>query len=156
MIGSVGGSNPILWYYAATTIILCLFSIYDIRFHIVKNRTLLWFVPWCLISLPIYSYVTGLPMEVLTLRAALGFLNGGLILLTASMATSGGVGGGDIKLAALLGFILGATRVCILLFGACIIALLVILIKNTFTGKQAGRLPFVPFLFAGMLLSLLL
>lgn len=156
MIGSAGGNNPALCYYVATAAILGLFALYDFRSHKVRNLALLWFIPWCFISLPIYAHTTDLPLGLLILKAVFGFLNGGLVLLITAMATNGGVGGGDIKLTALLGFVLGTTRICILLIGACTTALFVVLIKGLINSTQNRRFPFVPFLFAGMLLTILL
>lgn len=155
MIGLANGSNLILCYHAATAVILGLFALYDFRFHKVRNLALLWFIPWCIISLPIYAHATGLPAGFLILRAAFGFLNSGSVLLITAMATNGGVGGGDIKLTALLGFILGTTKICILLFGACTTALLAVLIKGLINSKTNRQFPFVPFLLAGILLSIL-
>lgn len=58
----------------------------------------------------------------------MGFLNGGLILLAAAWITHGGIGGGDIKLAALLGLLFGTRGVCLILFIAAISALAFVLL----------------------------
>lgn len=156
MIGSANVNSLALYYQAATAAILGLFVLYDIRFHKVKNLALLWFLPWCFFSLPVYAHTARFLMELFLLKAVLGFLNGGLILFMAALATNGGIGGGDIKLGALLGFICGTAGICFLLCAAAAAAFVFLLLRRTICGSGNGKLPFVPFLFAGMLLLLLL
>lgn len=155
MTGSANVNSAMLSYQIATVAFLGVFALYDIQYHRVRNSALLCFFPWCLLSLPIAALTTGFPFAHLAFKAALGFLNGGLILLVVAFITGGGIGGGDIKLTALLGILCGTGRICFLLLAASVAALLFFLLKNAQTGKQEGRLPFVPFLFAGFLLSLI-
>ena len=122
MIGIVRGSSLTLYYQLATLCILILFALYDIRYHRVRNAALICFLP-----LLVQRYSTGLPDFFLLFRAFLGFLNGGLILFTTALVTHGGIGGGDIKLTALLGIICGSMGVCILLSAAALGALLFLL-----------------------------
>lgn len=87
--------------------------------------------------------------------AAMGFL----ILFAAAMASPGGcgVGGGDIKLAAAMGFVHGPSRMISILLAASGLAVAAALIashrnKRANTKKMLS-LPFVPFLAAGSLIS---
>lgn len=53
----------------------------------------------------------------------MGFLFGGLLLLIAAMVSNNGIGGGDIKLAALLGILYGPYGVLFILAAASLSAL---------------------------------
>ena len=87
-----------------------------------------------------------------------GAATGFLILFAAAMASPGGcgVGGGDIKLAAVMGFAYGPSRMAAILLTASGLAAIAALImnhrnKHTNTQKMLS-LPFVPFLAAGSFL----
>lgn len=87
-----------------------------------------------------------------------GTATGFLILFAAAMASPGGcgVGGGDIKLAAVMGFAYGPSRMTAILLAASGLAAIAALImnhrnKHTNTQKMLS-LPFVPFLAAGSFL----
>ena len=79
-------------------------SIYDIRHHKVTNNSVLMYVPIvtlkCTVEVCLGTLFDYVPM---LLGAAAGFA----ILLSAAMLTHGGIGGGDIKLAAVLGLAAG-------------------------------------------------
>src|SRR5699024_3181158 len=61
-----------------------------------------------------------------------------------------GLGGGDVNLAALVGFALGYRKGILSLLGSCFCALLYGLFLLFFTKKESQRLiPFGPFLFLG-------
>lgn len=87
-----------------------------------------------------------------------GAATGFLILFAAAMASpnGGGVGGGDIKLAAAIGFVYGSSRMISILLAASGLAVIAALIVNhrnkAITGKMLS-LPFVPFLIVGILIS---
>ena len=73
-------------------------SVYDIRYKRVTNTSLLLLLPAVFLI-----GITEIRSAGDMLSFLLGGLSGGGILLTAAMATKGGIGGGDIKLMALLG-----------------------------------------------------
>lgn len=85
-----------------------------------------------------------------------GSLAGGGLLLLIAIASKGGMGGGDIKLATVLGIYLGAKLTLLALFlsfviGGVVAAFILLL-------KRKGRrdcIPFGPFIAAGAFLSLL-
>lgn len=93
------------------------------------------------------------------LSSLTGAATGFLILFAAAMASPGGcgVGGGDIKLAAVMGFAYGPSRMTAILLAASGLATLAALIvnhRNKRTNAQKTlSLPFVPFLAAGSLLA---
>lgn len=92
------------------------------------------------------------------LHSLAGAATGFLILFAAAMASPGGcgVGGGDIKLAAVIGFAYGPSCMTAILLAASGLAAIAALImnhrnKHTNTQKMLS-LPFVPFLAAGSFL----
>ena len=98
-----------------------------------------------------------LPPSLLSSLA--GMATGFLILFAAAMASPGGcgVGGGDIKLAAALGFAYGPARMAAILLissGLAAVAVLSIYHRNRHTNsRKMLSLPFVPFLAAGSLIA---
>ena len=85
------------------------------------------------------------------LHSVLGSLSGFLLLLSVSLATDGGIGGGDIKLAALLGIPFGASGLMAALALSCFLALLHLGIRRACKRKAPGNIPFAPYLFFGCL-----
>lgn len=131
------------------------FAVYDIKSHRVPNRAV---AAFCLIAAPspvIHALpFTGLPLLLLYfLYFLMGAATGFLILLSAAVfsKSGSGVGGGDIKLAAVMGFIYGPLRMIqlLLIASALASAAAFIIHKKSKSGKTA--FPFVPFLAAGSL-----
>ncbi len=85
-----------------------------------------------------------------------GSLAGGGLLLLIAIASKGGMGGGDIKLATVLGIYLGAKLTLLALFLSFVIggvvAVFILLLKRK--GRR-DCIPFGPFIAAGAFLSLL-
>lgn len=145
-----------------TLVLCCLtgFAAYDIRTRRVPNRALVFFCPAALASLPIHMQTAGA-----SFWGALGFSLAGctvgfLILLTAALLSKGGagVGGGDIKLAAAAGFIYGPYRMLGILMLAALLSACAALITLCRLRGKAKRLslPFVPFIAAGSLITLII
>lgn len=152
MIGSANVNNFYFLYQTFTLIFLALFALYDLRYHKVRNLALLLFLPWCLLSTPVILFTEPLPWSLILLKSINGFIAGGLALLIAAMLTDGGVGGGDIKLTALLGFSLGPARICAVLCFAAVLALVLTKLRAFFYDRTPSRIAFVPYLFVGTLL----
>ena len=157
MTGTRTVNKPLFLYQTLTMLPLAGFAFYDHRHHRVRNAALLAFLPWCLLSLPLAVYAcpgTTLPGAVL--HCAMGFLSGFLLLLSVSLATDGGIGGGDIKLVALLGIPFGASGLMAALALSCLFALAHLGIRKAFQRKPAGDIPFAPYLFFGCMAVTLL
>lgn len=153
MTGTPNVSRPLLLYHALTMLPLAGFALYDHRHHRIRNAALLAFLPWCLLCLPVEACAcpeAALPEAML--RCALGSLSGLLLLLSVSLATDGGIGGGDIKLAALLGIPYGASGLMAVLALSCAAALLHLGIRAALKKRRPGRIAFAPYLFLGCLL----
>jgi prepilin signal peptidase PulO-like enzyme (type II secretory pathway) len=153
MTGIQSVNNILSAYRILTLAILLLFAIYDYRHHKVRNCALLAFLPWCLLYIPIA--ITVLPstsvMQIL-LHCILGSMSGFLLLLSISSATNGGIGGGDIKLVALIGIFLGASCLMAVLTAACLLALFHLGIQAFLKKRRVHHIPFVPYIFTGYLL----
>ncbi|MCM1188530.1 MAG: prepilin peptidase [bacterium] len=157
MTGIPSVNKLLFFYYALTMLPLAGFAVYDHRRHRIRNAALLAFLPWCLLYLPLAAYAcpgTALPETVL--HCTMGFLSGFLLLLAVSLATDGGIGGGDIKLAALLGIPFGAYGLMAALALSCLLALIHLGIQKAWKREPAGSIPFAPYLFFGCMAVILL
>ncbi|WP_313529216.1 prepilin peptidase [Anaerotignum sp.] len=130
------------------------FALYDIRHKRVPNKALVLSLPFFLSApvLPIYvqnpSQIPSVLLGAL-LGSAIGF---GVLLAAALFSKPGaGVGGGDIKLAAAMGFAYGANEMLCILLTASLLCIPVVIICRKAKHGQALSLPFVPFMAVGCL-----
>lgn len=117
----------------------------DIHYMLIPDKILIWFAGVFLLERIIWTLT---PWWDSILGAGSGFL----LLLIIAIVSKGGMGGGDIKLYALLGFVLGFKLVLLsfflsTLFGA-VIGGLALLFKIV---KRKQPIPFGPFIAAGSL-----
>lgn len=150
MTGTANVNSLTAAYRLATLVPLFLFALYDYRHHLIRNAALLAFLPWCLLSFPLALLGGRLLTETLC-ESILGFLAGGALLLMVCLAANGGIGGGDIKLTALLGIPLGLSGILLLLLLSCLLALLHIALQDMAEGRHPANIPFAPYLAAGYL-----
>ena len=157
MTGTPAVSRPLSLYHALTMFPLAGLALYDHRHHRIRNAALLAFLPWCLLYLPLSVHACpGITILQAALHCAMGRLSGLLLLLSVSLATDGGIGGGDIKLAALLGIPYGASGLMAVLALSCLLALLHMGIRKACRRKTSGNIPFAPYLFWGCLAATLI
>ena len=151
-------TNPLLFtYHALTLLFLAGFALYDKRHHRIRNAALLVFLPWCLLSpLLMYHSFPDFSPAYWGIRSAMGLLAGFVLLLAVSLATNGGIGGGDIKLVALLGIPLGVSGLMAALVLSCLSALIHLGIRKACKKKAAKNIPFAPYLFFGCAGAMLL
>lgn len=93
----------------------------------------------------------------LLLSALLGFAIGGVLLLVCRLIARGGVGMGDVKLLAVIGYYVGSGDILAILFMSVLVSFLVssyLLIRKKVTLK--GEIPMAPSIAAGIIISLLL
>jgi leader peptidase (prepilin peptidase) / N-methyltransferase len=117
----------------------------DINYMLIPDKILLWFAGIFLLERIIWPLTPWWD-------SFLGAVSGFLLLLIIAIVSKGGMGGGDVKLYALLGFVLGFKLVLLsfflsTLFGA-IIGGLALLFKVV---KRKQPIPFGPFIAAGTL-----
>lgn len=156
MTGIPNVSNLPFAYRLLTLFFLLLFAIYDYRHHKVRNAALLAFLFWCLLSLPLTAIFTPWPSICsICLQSSAGFFTGFTLFLAVSMITDGGIGGGDIKLAALLGIIMGASLLLLVMITASLTAIIHIGLRTLLKKERITHLPFVPYLFLGSFYLLL-
>lgn len=129
--------------------ILIVVTVTDLRHGIIPNKVI------------IAGFVMGMPLtafqswEALKL-GGLAFLGAGLFMLAVAEISRGGMGGGDVKLSALMGLFLGPSGVVIALFLAFLAGGLVgAMLLITGVKKRKDPIPFGPFLAAGGLVALL-
>jgi len=125
-------------------------AVIDIEHQIVPNRIL---YPSLVAFAGLVAVGSAVGDDMGLVRAGLGFLAFGGGLLVVAVIASGGMGMGDVKLAALIGLVLGAlglryvavaAAVAILAGGVGAIALMI------FTGaSRKAKIPFGPYLAAG-------
>lgn len=123
---------------------------YDIKYKRVPNKILLVMLPFTALHLVLSTIAYG---WLVLLYGILGALFGGGLLLTTAMFTKGGIGGGDIKLAAVLGLATGLEGMIVLLISACIGAMVYAMFCKYVLRMQFIRIAFVPFMTAGYILS---
>ncbi|NMA14812.1 MAG: prepilin peptidase [Clostridia bacterium] len=142
------GGQPALVTLLFLTALLLVISFIDIDYYRIPN------------SLIIFGFVGGIVFQIFASfvpvkDAFLGLFVGGGLLFLIALCSRGGMGGGDIKLAALIGFFLGWRMILMVLFGAAFFASLVGLML--IAGKRKTRkdpIPFGPFLGIGAFLAL--
>lgn len=144
-----------LWicYHSLSLLCLAAFAEYDIRHRKIKNAALIPFFFWCLLSIPVNLSMVPIIPAFCFLEAVMGFLFGGLLLLIAAMVSNNGIGGGDIKLAALLGILYGPYGVLFILTAASLSALAFQALERFFYYRKLTSLPFAPFLFLGSMMA---
>ena len=144
-------------YYLLIVIIVTGFAIYDVKTKRVPDKALVSFCTVAFASPFIGVLITYsgafcwssviIPLLLAFSGAAAGFI----ILLAGAIASHGGngVGGGDIKLAAVLGFIYGPFGIIGILLIASLLAMPAGLIRKKQSGSQALSMAFVPFMAVG-------
>lgn len=130
--------------------LLVVVTVIDFHHQIIPNRVLL------------VGGALGLPLVYLQslehLKSGLiGFFAAGLLLLLIALISRGGMGGGDIKLAAVMGLFLGLKGVAVALFLSFLIGGVVGILLLV-TGKKGRKdaVPFGPFLALGSILAALM
>jgi len=134
------GFTPLLFKYIVIFSILLAISGIDLEQQIIPNRFVLVLFCWVILWQLLYP-------ELNALSAVLGFFLGGILFYLIAVLSKGGMGGGDVKLMAVLGFAIGMPMVFFVfliafLTGALVGILLIILKKK---GRKSP-LPFGPFL----------
>lgn len=130
------------------------FAAYDLKKRRVPDRALLLFLPFALMAPLVRTGLSGTALlPLLFLFSFTGAAAGFLVLLCAAMVSKeeAGIGGGDIKLAAVMGFIYGPSRMLAVLLIASGLAACISLAAGRKHKEGRFSLPFVPFLMAGSL-----
>ncbi|HEX21785.1 MAG TPA: prepilin peptidase [Actinobacteria bacterium] len=145
-------------FAALMLLVLLTVAVVDAQRQIIPNRIIL---P-SLVVVPILAVAAGLagrqamPIvgSVGYLEMAIGFVLGGGLLLIIAMVRPGGMGGGDIKLAAFMGIFLGRYVLIALFIGFLLGSLAGIISMAFFHKSRKDLLPFGPYLSLGAMLTL--
>lgn len=151
MIGTqtVNSIAETTYYFLICTILLAL-SIYDIKTQRVPNWTL---AAFSIIILPGPLLMSSGQIAAIV-QSLMGAISGfGILLIAALLSSEGaGVGGGDIKLAGLLGYAFGIGGIAVILIAAALTAAPVALLCKRLKKSPQLHIPFVPFITLGAVL----
>ncbi|KMY63991.1 prepilin peptidase [Geobacillus stearothermophilus] len=140
-----GGKLIVAWTLIS---LLAILVVSDLRYMLIPDRVLLAFAGLFLIERLVISF---LPWIDMLMGAAVGF---GLLLLIAVLS-KGGMGGGDVKLFAVLGFVLGWKMVLLAFFLATLYGTVIGLVGMLIGRVQRGKpMPFAPAIALGSLTAL--
>ncbi|MFC4320956.1 prepilin peptidase [Litchfieldia salsa] len=142
----VGWSKELIVSWTLVSLLMIIF-VSDLKYMIIPDKVLLFFAPLFLIE---RVFIPLTPWWDMLLGSLVGFT----LLFIIALVSRGGMGGGDIKLYAVLGLVLGWKLTLLSFFLATIIGTLIGLIGMV-TGKvKRGKpMPFGPAIVLGTLLA---
>ncbi len=152
-IGTANVNNLPIWYLVGTILYLTGITLYDIRHHKIKNLALFFFLIWCLCSLPLGFHGEWNQILPRILESLLGFFLGAFLFLAVSYIPGCHIGGGDIKLAALLGILAAPEGILTVSFISAAYALLYLQLRCK---KSQQAIPFAPFFLLGTITQIIL
>ncbi|MGN1401313.1 MAG: prepilin peptidase [Bacillus sp. (in: firmicutes)] len=140
----VGWGTELLLCYALVSL-LVIITVSDLVYMLIPDKVLLFFMIVLLLLLPVVERMT-------IMDSFMGALTGFFLLWVIAVLSKGGMGGGDIKLFAVLGFALGVHDVLLALFFSVFYgALLGILFILFGLVDRRQPIPFGPFIALGAL-----
>ena len=145
--------TPVLFAFCSAMIVI---TFIDLDFQIIPDTITL---PGIVVGLAAASLVLPDPFDrssILGLRGALvGLLSGGVIFYVIAVLSRGGMGGGDIKMMAMVGSFMGWKSTLLTTFAGSLLGSCVGIFLMVVKGKgRKTKVPFGPFLAAGALISL--
>lgn len=141
------GWNAEIWVGWTLVSLFIIITVSDIKYMLIPDKILIFFAGIFLVE---RIFIPLSPWWDSILGAAIGFT----LLLVISFVSKGGMGGGDIKLYALLGFVLGTKLVLMSLFISTLLGALIGIIGiglGFFERKKP--IPFGPFIAVGTLIA---
>lgn len=144
------GFQPQFFVYALYTCFLMVIFVFDWRYYLILDRVS---VPAIIIALPLSVFVLHIPITSLLIG---GLIGGGFFFLQFLVSRGKWIGGGDIRLGLIMGFMLGTGPVLVALFiayltGSIIGGALVIVRKK----QWKSQVPFGTFLSAATFITFL-
>ncbi|WP_242868875.1 prepilin peptidase [Desulfotomaculum copahuensis] len=143
------GLNLLLFKYLFLTSVLIVLSFIDLEHYLIPDRII------------IFALAGGVIINLFTrdltfLSVLLGLAAPAAFLLLLAVASRGGMGGGDIKLAAVTGLFLGWPLGLLAVFLGCLLGGLVgaVLLLSRIKGRK-DAIPFGPFLACGAITTIL-
>lgn len=152
------GLTPAFFMAVFFLLVLLAVSVIDIEHQIIPNVIVLPAIAIAAIQIPLFA-LTKLDNISLVDRAywlwpVVGFLIGGGLLFLLAIIWPNGMGGGDIKLAALMGLFLGRYVIVALFLGFFLGSVGGITAMSFFGKSRKDLIPFGPYLAGGSLIAL--
>lgn len=132
-------------------------AVIDYREKIIPNKILLWLIAARSIVLIVELVIAGDAAWSFLIDNMLGLVIGGGILLICRLVSRGGIGMGDIKYFAVIGYYVGFSKVMLFLFAAIaasfFVSIILLLMKKT---TLKAEVPMAPSITIGILVCLLI
>ena len=141
----------LLFFEAVLAVFLVGISIHDIRHHIIKNEVLLWMFPFAA-GRAVINTIIAISGGAVWYHPILSHIGGAVFAFALFLIVAmifGGIGGGDIKLAGVLGLAAGFFEITAALMLGLIAASAVALIQAYIYKTRHIYTPLAPFLSAG-------
>lgn len=143
----------VLWLYVIASLIVL--AVYDLKWYILPDKVLLPLIAPAVVIAVIQAFQAG-SYQVFLGPLYAGLLFGGGFYALAAVSKGKWMGGGDVKLAFVMGLLLGLKKTFLAMLiafnSAAIVGLVLIAMKRK---KRADRIPFGPFLIAGTIIAYL-
>lgn len=142
-----------IWLYVLSSFIIL--TIYDLKWYLLPDRVLLPLIAPALLLAAIHAYAAG-SWQVVVGPAVAALLFGGGFYALAAVSKGRWMGGGDIKLAFVMGLLLGLQKTLLAMFVAFNVAAVIgVILILSGRKKRSDLIPFGPFLIAGTVVSYL-
>ena len=152
-VGWAGWLAFAAWLYMLGSLIVL--TVYDLRWMLLPNVVIFPALAVALVPVVI-NFVTGLPLQTWLGPIEAAILVGGAFYALAAVSDGKWMGGGDIKLVALIGLALGLHRTAVAMFiGFDTAALVSLGLLATGVKKRRDHIPFGPFLALGCVAAML-
>ncbi len=143
----------IFWFYIASSLIIIF--IYDLKHYIIPDRVL---IPAIIITAIYDIILVSFKFQISSLMNYFWavLVSAGLFLVIFLMSRGKAMGFGDVKLAVLMGLLLGLPNILLALFLAFFFGAIIGLMLMVFEGKTLkSEIPFGPFLITGTFIAIL-
>lgn len=152
------GLTPAFFLAVFFLLVLLSVSVIDIEHLIIPNVIVLPAIAVAAVQIPLFAFTkldnVSLMDQAYWLWPVVGFLIGGGLLFLLAIVWPNGMGGGDIKLAALMGLFLGRYVIVALFLGFLFGSLGGITAMSFFGKSRKDLIPFGPYLALGSLIAL--
>jgi len=128
----------------------------DIKTRKIPNKLILTILASWVVIMVVFAIVDFKAFPAILLESVFAGTIGALVFIVIRIITKRGVGGGDVKLAIVMALLLTAEKTVLMIMVSLLLAALVsafLLMLKRVTLKT--KIPFAPFMFAGVLVSIL-
>ncbi len=148
------GCNLNFIFYGIVFSILIVISVIDFKFQIIPNSLNIFLIIIGIIYKGLYFTLYGILPDIL--NSIIGLIIPSIIFLIIAIVSKGGIGGGDIKLIGVLGFILGFKLSILNVFLSFILGAIISIFLLLFKIKgKKDAIPFGPFICLAFMITVL-